>query len=192
MKQSFIIIGMTLAVLLTACTSLNDIEQHIVGTWYSSWVNEEVFDDTEIEGYPWLYRIETMETSTDEYLSNKTEVEQGTLKYKYTLDFSNSNRYYYIVLEYHFRYEGEWSVNNNCLMLKGSKYDIELADAHFMGTTGDTDEDYYIEQLKHMNTLVFESEEMFKQRKQDILYLSDTELKTIEEEGDTLTLVRID
>ena len=171
---------------------LNETEQKILGKWDNSWSEDYVYDEDESE-YPWLSEVVITQVSKDEFKSDKTENEEGSIMYKYALDFNNAENYYYAVLEYAFRYEGVWYADNDNLFLKGTDVDYKLVRSYFIGDVGDLDEDYYLGLLKDMQEREFIDirKEAYKQRNQKILDLSDTELKVELEDGEVMTETRI-
>ena len=158
-------------------------EKKIIGKWDSSFYIEV---DEAGEGF--ILQSITQE-STDEFLSDKTEVEKGILKYRFTVDYGID-----VVLEYELIYNGIWSIEGNTLIKEGTHAELKFIKGYPLGTSSYSYGDYYVDKMKGKMEKVIESTRLslLEPGHMEITSLTNEELILKEEDGTTNTLTRIE
>ena len=163
---------------------LNEKEKKIIGKWNSSFT--EQVDEA---GTDFIIQSITQE-ATDEFLSDKTEVERGILKYRFTVDEGVD-----VVLEYERISEGVWTIEGNAIITKGSRSEFNFIKGYPLGVSYSYSYgDYYVNKMKEKMEDVIEymRQSQLEPNRMEITSLTDKELILKEEDGTINTLTRIE
>ena len=162
---------------------LNDKEKKIVGKWHVA--KTEIMEESD-EGYSGTITVE----GTTDYRSNKTQAGEGFMRIRLNVDedeYANT-----ITLEYSISDKGTWSVEGNNMVEKLNEVNIEFSGASTIANN--EDDEVYIEAFKqHYADIIPEMRnEALKKSREKIIKLTEDELTIKVDEGEEITLTRIE